>query len=163
MAEVASFKTGIGCGLYRNTGSYATPTWTVQTEVQSVTPSSPWDWVEASSRASAAKLYGKSLVDIGYQVMMRADDLATDWEAFMAAHWSRTTVMDLLILNGLISVEGVRGVRAEFFCSLDTEPQEIAGSIISTFTLKPTMSTNGYPKSVIMGASSTPSFSAISV
>ncbi len=163
MAEVAAFKTGVGCGLYRNTATFGTPTFTIQTEVQSVTPSSAWDWVEASSRASAAKLYGKSLVDISYQVVMRADDLATDWETFMAAHWSRTTVMDLLILNGLISVEGVRGVRAEFFCSLDGEPQDIGGSVMSTFTLKPTMTTNGYPRSVIMGASSTPAYSAISV
>lgn len=163
MAEVAAFKTGVGCGLYRNTNTYGTPTWTLQTEVQSVTPSAPWDWVEASSRASGVKLYGKALMDLGYTVVMRADDLASDWEAFMAAALSRTTVMDLLILNGLISVEGVRGFRAEFLCSMDGEPQEISGSIMTSFTLKPTMTTNGYPKSVIMGSGSTPSFSAISV
>lgn len=163
MAEVTSFKTGVGCGLYRNTGTYGSPTWTFQSEVQSVTPNSPWDWVEASSRASAVKLWGKSLVDVSYQLTYRADDLDAGWEAFMAAHWSRTTVVDCLILNGLIATEGVRGVRAEFYCSMDSEPQDIGGSIFSTFTLKPTVTTNGLPKSVIMGTSSTPAFSAISV
>ncbi len=163
MAELASFKTGVGCGLYRNTATYGSPTWTIQPEVQSVSVSAPWDWVEASSRASGAKLYGKSLMDLSFSVTMRADDLASDWEAFMAAALSRTTVMDLLILNGLISVEGVRGWRGEMLASMDGEPQEISGSIMTSFTLRPTMTTNGYPKSVIMGASSTPSFSAISV
>ncbi len=95
--------------------------------------------------------------------MFRADDSDSGWEAFEAAHWSRTSVLDLMILNGLISVEGVRGTRAEFRVSLDTEPQEIEGAIISTYTLRPTLTSNGYPKSVIMGASSVPAFSSITV
>ena len=163
MAEAYAFKTGIGCGVYRNTGTFGTPTFTLQTEVQSVTPTSPWDWVEASSRASAAKLYGKSLMDLSFQIVMRADDLDAGWEAFMAAANSRTAVLDLLILNGLISVEGVRGFRAELLVSCDTEPQDIGGSVMTTFTLKPTPTTNGYPRTVIMGASSTPAYSAIAV
>lgn len=163
MAEATAYKSGIGCGLYRNTGTYGTPTWTIQSLVQSVTLNCPWDFSDANSRASAVKLYGKSLVDIAVQVTFRADDADAGWQAFIDAHWSRTTVLDLLILNGLISVEGVMGVRGEFLCSLASEPQDIGGSIISTFDLKPTFSSNGYPKSVVMGASSTPTFSAISV
>jgi hypothetical protein len=163
MAAATAFKTGIGSALYRNTATYGTPTWTVQSLIQSVTLNSPWDFVDANSRASAAKLYGKSLVDIGVQVTYRSDDLDTSYLVWLAAHWSRTTVLDLLILNGLIATEGVQGVRGEFLVSMSGEPQDIGGSIITTFDLKPTYTTNGYPKSVLMGASSTPSFSAISV
>lgn len=109
------------------------------------------------------KLYGKTLVDISAQVVFRADDADAGFIAFVAAHWSRTTVLDLLILNGLITVEGVMGVRAEFLVSLSGEPQDIGGAIATTFDLKPTYSANGYPKSVIMAAASTPTLSAISV
>jgi hypothetical protein len=79
------------------------------------------------------------------------------------AHWSRTTVLDLLVLNSKITTEGARGIRGEFLVSLTDEPQEIDGIVFSTFELKPTYSANGYPKSVVMGASSTPTFSTIAV
>src|SRR5687767_4374106 len=98
MAAATAYKSGIGCGLYRNTGTYGTPTWTVQSLVQNVSISAPWDFSDANSRASAVKLYGKSLMDLGAQVTFRADDLDAGFLAFVAAHLSRTTVLDLLIL-----------------------------------------------------------------
>jgi hypothetical protein len=108
-------------------------------------------------------LFGKTLVDISAQVIFRTDDADAGWQAFIDAHWSRTVVLDLMILNGLIATEGVMGIRGEFLVSLSSEPQDIGGTVLSTFDLKPTFSANGYPKSVLMGASSTPTFTAISV
>ncbi len=163
MPAVTAFKTGIGSGVYRNTGTYGSPTWTAQTLVQSVTLSCPWDFVDANSRASPVKLYGKALVDIGLQISFRTDDLDTGFLAFLAAHWGRSTLLDLLVLNGLIATEGAQGVRGEFLVSLSGEPQDIGGSVISTFDLKPTYTTNGYPKSVLMGSGSTPTLSTIAV
>lgn len=161
MAEVSAFKPGIGARTYRNTGSYGSPTWTAQVEHKDVTLAMPWDWVEAGTRATRAKLFGKARTDITVTIVCKADDEDADYENLINAAFLPTTVVDLLVLNGLISVEGVRGVRAEFLVNLDSEPQMIDDSIYPTFTLKPTFTTNGYPGTVVMAASSTPTITAL--
>ncbi|HEY1191913.1 MAG TPA: hypothetical protein VGE74_30055 [Gemmata sp.] len=163
MAAETKLLLGIAAGCYRNTGSYGTPTWTNQTAVRTVTPGFPWDWADAPSRATPVKIYGKTQVDLAIQLMIRADPADATYGAFVDAHWSQTAVLDLLILNALLTVEGARGVRGEFLVSLTGEPQEIEGSIYSTFDAKPTLTANGLPKWVVMGASSTPTFNAIAI
>lgn len=157
----SAVKPGIGGRVYRNTGSYGSPSWTAQNLVKDVTFTMPWDMVEAGARETRAKLFMKARTDITFSVVMRADDAAADYNAFSDAACSPTAVMDLLILDGLISVEGTRGVRAEFLANNDGQPQEADGSIYTTFTLKPTWTSNGYPSTVEMGASSTPTLTAL--
>ena len=163
MAAETQILLGIAAGLYRNSGSYGTPTWGAQNIVRSVSPAFPWDFAEAPSRATPVKIYGKTQVDMAIQVMMRADPADANFAAWVVAHWSRTAVLDLLILNAKLTTEGARGVRGEFLVSLSGEPQEIEGSIVATFDIKPTITANGLPKSVVMGASSTPAFTDITV
>ena len=161
MAATSAVKPGIGGRVYRNTATYGSPTWTAQQSVKDCTPSIPWDMQEAGSRETRAKLYAKTRADLGVQLVMRADDAATDFNAFADAAVSPTAVLDLLILDGLISVEGVRGFRAEWNVSLSGQPQEIDGVIYDTFDLKPAWSSNGYPRTVVMGAASAPTFTTL--
>jgi len=161
MAAADAMKPGIGGVVYRNTGTYVTPTWTPQSLVKDVRVPAPWDMAEAGSRETRAKLYMKTRVDLGgFSVTMRATDANAGYLAFRAAAVSPTSVLDLLILDGAIATEGVHGFRAEFLASLTDEPQEIDGSIYDTFDLKPAWTANGYPSSVIMGTASSPSFTA---
>lgn len=157
----SALKPGIGGRVYRNTGTYGSPSWTAQNLVKDVHLAMPWDMVEAGSRETKAKLFMKTRTDITPQVVMRADDADAGYLAFRAAANSPTAVLDLLILDGLISVEGVHGVRAEFIVNLATQPQEIDGSIYDTFDLKPTWTSNGYPGTVIMGSASTPTITTL--
>lgn len=163
MAAIAQLLPGINGGLYKNTATYNTPTWADQTSVKSAKPGFAWDFAEATNRASPVKLFAKTLVDIAIQVMMRADPGDAVYTAWVNASWSRTTVFDLMVLNSKVSTEGARGVRGEFLISLSDEAQEIEGVVYTTFDLKPTYTANGYPVSVSMGASSAPTFTAISV
>lgn len=163
MAAATAYKSGIGCGTYRNTGTFGTPSFTLQSLVASVSPSMQWQISDAPSRASAVNLHGKSILDVTFGVMMRADDADTGWAAWVAAFYGRTTVLDLLILNGLIATEGAQGMRAEFLVTGMDEAQDLNGAVMTNFTLKPTFTSNGYPRSVIMGSGSTPSYSSISV
>ena len=163
MAAATQIMPGIAAGCYKNSGSYGSPTWANQPLIRSVSPAFPWDFADAPSRATPIKIYGKVAVDLAIQVMMRADPADATYAAWVDAHWSRTAVLDLLILNALISVEGARGLRGEFLVSLSGEPQEIEGTLFSTFDIKPTITPNGLPKSVVIGASSTPTFTAITV
>ena len=155
MATASANKPGIGGRRYRNTGSYGSPTWTAQLFDLSVTPSMPWDFVEGGMRSTRAKTYMKARADLSIQVMAKVDDSDAGALAILAAAMSPTTVIDCLVLNGLISVEGVSGFRGEFLVNLTGEPQEADGSIYVSFDLKPTWTLNAVgPSTVIMGAGS---------
>lgn len=162
MAAASTLKPGIGGRRYRNSGSYGSPTWTAQLLDLDVTSSLPWDFVEAGSRATRAKLYMKARADLQIQVKSRADDADAGAVAIMAAAMSPTATLDCLVLNGLITTEGATGFRGEFLVNLTGEPQEADGSIYDTYDLKPTWTTNAAgPSTVVMGAASAPTFTAL--
>lgn len=159
MAATSAIKPAIGAGAYRNTGTYGSPTWTEMTLVRDAVNNMPWDFGDASVRATRAKLYGKTQVDLAAQLTMRADDADTAYVAMFAAAMSPTSVVDLLILDGDIATEGAMGCRAEFLVSFQ-QNQSIGEIVYTVFDLKPTYTSNGVPKSVIMGAASSPSFTS---
>ena len=162
MAAASANKPGIGGRVYRNTGTYGTPTWTDQTFVLSVTPSMPWDMVEGGGRFTKAKTFMKARTDLTIQIVMKADDADAGYLAFRAAAVSQTAVVDLLVLDGLISIEGVHGWRGEFLVNLTGAPQEADGSIYDTFDCKPVWTINAPgPSTVVMGAASAPTFTAL--
>jgi hypothetical protein len=158
MAATSAMKPGIGGRRYRNTGTYGSPTWAAQLLDLNVTASLPWDWHEAGSRETRAKLYMKGRADLQIGVKSRSDDAEVGAVAILAAAMSPTVVLDSLVLNGLITVEGASGFRAEFLVNLTGEPQEADGSIYHDYELKPTWTANGYPRTVVMGAASAPTF-----
>lgn len=162
MPAVSANKPGIGGRLYRNTGSYGSPTWTHQDRVLSVTPSMPWDYVEAGSRGTRAKLYMQARADLQIQIQVKADAADVGYQALRTAANVAGTVVDLLVLDGAITIEGALGWRGEFLVSLSGAPQEADGSIYDTFDLKPTFTTNAAgPSTVVMGAASAPTFTAL--
>jgi len=160
MAATSAVKTGIACGAYRNTGNYGTPTWVEMTFVKDGKNNIPWDLVEASIRATRAKLYAKTQVDLKPQLTMRADDADTAYVAMFAAAVSATALLDLMILDGDIATEGAMGLRAEWNVSFTDQGQGSGDVVYTTFDLAPGWTSNGYPKSVIMGAASAPAFTA---
>jgi hypothetical protein len=160
-AASTAAKVGVRAKAYRNTGTYGSPTWAAMGLVKDATPSMPWDWVESGARETNAKLYAKARADLGVSFTMRADDADTAYNAIADAAMSQTAVVDILFLNAAITVEGCRGFRSEWLINLTGEPQEIDGSIYDSFDAKPTWTSNGFPKTVVMGASSTPTLTAI--
>lgn len=159
MAATSITKLGIKAGVYKNGGTYGSPTWALMTLVKEATPGlANWAFADAAIRATQALLFAKTQVDLSTPLLMRADDADTAYVAMFDAAVSPTAVVDLLILDGLITVEGARGIRAEFLVGADPQNQAIDGVIYTQFMLKPTSSANGYPKSVVMGAASAPTF-----
>lgn len=162
MAAAAGAKPAIAGVVYRNTGTYGSPTWTPQPLVKDVGPNTPWDFGDASVKGTRAKLYTKTQIDLGYQISMRADDADADYQAWVDAGVSATAKLDLMILDGPITAEGARGVRAEFLVSIPNQTQAIGDVVYTNFEIKPAPGTTltDYPKSVKMGASSAPTFTA---
>lgn len=161
MAAASSVKVGVAGKAYRNAGTYGSPTWTVMGLVKDVTPSMPWDMVEAGARETRAKIYAKARADLGVSMVMRADDADTGFNAVADAAMSPTAVLDIMFLDAAITFEGARGFRAEWLINLTGQPQEIDGSIYDSFDCKPAWTSNGYPSTVKMGATSAPTFTSL--
>lgn len=160
MAETSAVKTGIKAAVYRNAGTYGSPTWTLIGLVRGVTPNAKWNRSDASARQTKAVLQAKTQIAISGSIEVRADDADAGYQAlFDAAMADSDSALDLLILDGLISVEGAKGVRAHM--NLDFgQNQDIGGVIYTTFDYDPAWHSAGYPSKVEMGASSAPTLTA---
>jgi hypothetical protein len=162
MAAARGVKTGVNSKVYRNTASggteYATPTWTVVDHIKDATAPQPWDMVDASVRASRVKLYHPTQKDLAPTILVRCDDVDGGYLAFRQAAEEGTT-LDLLILDGPITVEGSRGFRAFFHVSETGQDQAIGNVLYSAFDLKPGFGVDDsdapvYPRIAVTGASS---------
>lgn len=156
MAATSAVKPAIKAVIYRNTAvstPYATPTWTAMTLVRDVSISRPWDFGDASVRATRVKLYAPTQMDFAVTMTMRCDDLDAAYLAVDAAAVSGTA-LDLLILDGPITTEGTRGVRAHFHISDTGQDQAIGNVLYKNYELKAGFSSDGNPKTISVGASS---------
>jgi len=106
MAVVA----GLNCKLYRNTGTYGSPTWNEIVNVRDVTLNQTSDSADASKRASAFKINVATLKDLSCNfemVYVSGDD---DWTTLKTAYYG-STVIEFAVLNGGSAVSGTLGVR----------------------------------------------------
>lgn len=161
MAATSAVKVSVNAKAYRNSGTYGSPTWAAMGLVKDVTPSMPWDMVEAGARETKAKLYAKARADLSVSMTMRADDADTAFNAVADAAVSQTTLLDIMFLDAPITAEGARGFRAHWNINLSGQPQEIDGSIYDNFDCKPGWHADGFPKTVVMGAASVPTFNTL--
>jgi hypothetical protein len=130
-------------GCYRNSATFDDPTFVEVVLPRDVTPGGGFDFVEASDRSTALKLYAKTQLDKPVQVVMRADIGDPEYQIWVDAANSRKSTLDLLILNKKRTDVGATGFRGPWLVSLTGEPQDIGGTIYSTFELRPTRDTDG--------------------
>lgn len=163
MAAISAPMPGAIAGAYRNTGSTGTPTWTEMTSVAGATGfGDDWEFADASKRSTRAKLYDKTQAEVGGTLRVLADPAATDYAALIAASASPSSVIDMMILHGKVTVEGSPGVRAGYKIKR-LGNQEMGGVIYDEFECKAHMSgaTPVTPSTVLMGASSAPTFTTL--
>ena len=152
-------KLGIKAVMYRNTGTYGSPSWSAMNSIRDVTVTCPWDMVEAITRGSRTKLYAKTLMDLGFSAMVRKDDVSADAVALLAEAMD-DTVIDYLVLDGPITVAGSTGFRAHLLVNLSSEDQGAGAVIYDSYEFKPGFASNDdgstlyTPKYVVIGESS---------
>lgn len=105
-------------------------------------------------------LQAKTQIAISGSMEVRADDADAGYQVlFDAAMADSDSALDLLILDGLMAVEGAKGVRAHM--NLDFAQNQGAGDVVyTTFDYDPAWHSAGYPSKVEMGASASPTFTA---
>jgi hypothetical protein len=132
---------GLNCKLYRNTASYAAPTWVEITGARDVTVPMSKGEAETSTRGSTWKYRKGTLKDVSidFQLLMEPGDAGF---AALLASYTDGTDLELLVLNGAITDVDAEGLRArvEVFSFQDAQPLE--GVQAFDVSCKPVYSTN---------------------
>ena len=160
MPEVAAVQVGIAAAVYRNAGTYGIPTWTEITLARNSSLGRKWKYADASIRATKAELQAKTQIQITGQIECRADPADAGYQVlFDAANSDSASAPDMMLLDGDITTEGVKGIRAHLNLDED-EDMNIDGVVYGVFNYNPAWNAAGYPSKVEMGASSVPTYTA---
>lgn len=107
---------GVNGKIYRNTGTYGTPTWNLISNVRDI--NTPWSFGshEVSQRgAGGFRQHEPTLIDIEFSMTQIYDPADDDYVALLAAMQARTAV-DFFILDQAQATAGSQGPRALFKC-----------------------------------------------
>ena len=152
-------KLGIRAKLYRNTsGIFLSPTWEVIQHISDLSVNANWDEGEASTRASRIKKGAKTMMGLEFSGKVRVSNDDAGYIALWDAAHS-DDVLDLLVLNGPLDENGVRGYRVECQVMSNTEDQALGNVLFMDFMLKPSPTSNEPKKAVV--AAGAPVFSAV--
>ncbi len=133
---------GLSAKLYRNTGTYGTPTWTLVNNVTDLTGNDSMEEADASTRGDggfAASEPTLRALELSFGMINKPAD--TDVAAFLAAYIARTS-LDIAVMDGLMATVGSKGVRARYKIHQFPRAQELRGVQTFDVMLKPCVDAN---------------------
>jgi hypothetical protein len=143
-----SVKLGLKAKLYRNTGSYSSPTWSAIGLIGDLTVTPEWDEAEGNVRDTTVKSVAKTLLGIEISGRVRVSNTDPGYLALRDAFYA-TTPIDLMILNGAQDENGSHGWRCDWHVMAFTEDQGLTNVIYADFSLKPAVSENPHNRAVV--------------
>lgn len=154
-------KKGYLAKMYRDTGTFGSPTWNEVDVVKDIAYTYVKESLEASTRASGkVKEYEPGRGDFTITGKIRSDEDSADFVAFETAFLA-DSLLDIMILDGGSTVNGSRGYRMEFKLHKLDEDQAEDGILYREFELKPCISSNA--KQSVLVASGAPAFTALAL
>lgn len=146
---MAVVRLGFKGKLYRNTGTYGSPTLTAVDEVGDVDVSLEFDSEEATSRESAGvKQEEPTLLGIEISGKIREDETSTNYIAIEAATYQRLP-LDVWVLTLDKETVGSRGIRCDVKNHNWTVSQGLNGVQMRDFSLKPCVSSNKTKRAIV--------------
>lgn len=134
---------GFQCNLYRNTGAYGTPTWTVIPTVKDATLDLGGSDVDVSTRGNGGwKADALALLEAGLEFEVIWDTADTNLAALITAFFDRS-VLDFLILDGAATVVGSQGLRAQCQIMKFPRDEKLDDAVRVKISIKPSYS--AYP------------------
>ena len=132
---------GLDCKLYRNTGTYASPTWVEIVNARDVTVPLTKGEADTSSRASSWKTRKGTLKDasIDFQLVQADGDAA--FAALLDSYLDGSPI-ELLVLNGATGDTAAQGLRATVEVFQFQESQPLENALVYDVSCKPTPATN---------------------
>lgn len=141
MAHVLS----LNAKLYRNTGTYGTPTWDEITLVKDLTLNLTKGTSDVTTRASAGwteEVDGLKTASIDYNHLWDTAD--ADFTAVRSAFTGNTSV-EVLCLDGSSAVAGNQGLRATMLVANFSRNEQLPEALTVDVSLKPVKNSNSPP------------------
>lgn len=135
---------GLDCKLYRNTNTYASPTWVEIENVKDLSVPNEKTMADASTRRSGVAEEVGTIKKLGIEFDMVKDHADADWEALNDAYWGNT-VVEFLCLDGSKDVAGSRGVRFGAEVAKFDETQSLEGVVMNAVKLSPSRRAENAP------------------
>lgn len=132
---------GKDCITYRNTGTWASPTWVAITNIKDLTLGVEKATADASTRASAWRKIMTGLLDGTIDWQMVWDTSDAGFTAIKDAFFDGTTI-ELLILDGAYTVAGSQGLRADFEVTTFTRNEPLEEAVTVDVSVKPGATVN---------------------
>lgn len=137
-----STRLGMDAKLYRNTGSYATPTWDLIGNVRDVTLSLESGEADVTTRGNAGwRAKVATLKDASIEFEMVWDTADNDFVAIRDA-WLNNTTLDIAVMDGDITTSGSQGLRAICMVTRFSRSEPLEEAITVSVTMTPTYSAN---------------------
>lgn len=138
-AQVAS----VGCNykLYRNTGTWGSPTWLEVTTVRDNKLSMTKSTGDGSARLSTFKLYLAALKDVGieYELLRDANKSET---AALRDSYINDTVVNMAVCDQAIANSGAEYFKVDTLCTEFSRSEPLEGAVVLSVKQVPAYSSN---------------------
>jgi hypothetical protein len=143
---------GTECKVYRNTASWATPTWVEVDNLRDVQIPDEWATAEFKTRGNTTVRHKRTLRNRSVTMQMEYDPNvaanAANWQAFLDAQDDTSGdaadgTIELLVLNGDNSTSGNSGVRGVFLVTKMEEGQPLEDAQLWDIEIKPAVVDGG--------------------
>lgn len=136
-----TIKLGMEAKLYRNTGTYASPTWVEMQNVKDLTLNLEASEADVTTRGNAGwRATIAALKDGSIEFEMVWDTEDTDFTALKNAFFDGTPI-ELAVMDGDMSAAGTQGLRAVCRILNFTRTESLEEALTVSVTAKPTYST----------------------
>ena len=133
---------GMDAKLYRNSGSYATPTWEEIGNGKDVTLNLEKGEADVTTRANNGwRATVGTLKDASIEFQMVWDTLDSDFDAIRQAFFNNTPI-EFAVMDGVITDPDSEGLRATFDIFNFTRNEALEEAILVDVTIKPTYADN---------------------
>lgn len=133
---------GMDAKLYRNSGTYAAPTWEEIGNVKDVTLNLEKGEADVTTRANGGwRATVGTLKDASIEFQMVWDTLDADFDAIRQAFFNNTPV-EFAVMDGAITDPDSEGLRATFDIFNFTRNEALEEAIMVDVSIKPTYATN---------------------
>ena len=135
-------KLGLEAKLYRNTGTYATPTWKEMENVKDLTLNLEASEADATTRGNGGwRATVAALKEGSIEFEMVWDTADDDFTAIQEAYFNGTEI-EFAVLDGDVTVGGTQGLRATMSILKFTRTEPLEEAITVSVTAKPTYADN---------------------
>ena len=128
--------------LYRNTGTYASPTWEEIGNVKDVTLNLEKGEADVTTRANnGSRATVGTLKDASIEFQMVWDTLDSGFDAIRQAFFNNASI-EFAVMDGAITDPDSEGLRATFYIFNFTRNEALEEAIMVDVSIKPTYSEN---------------------